>query len=486
MRRSGVPQRRAVGMVGHHEDIGVRTGVALALVAGVRGGRPRVVGGQQAPQRRPADAQVHGQLGRQAPAQQPPAGEQHHPVRPEGHRLVAVGAVSHRVAQPGQHQAAALGFHRGEDLAAQRGLVEPAVEEHVRVGTAELQADRGRAQEVVGVHRQGGAAAGAQPLRHRPGQLQRGRWRGAVDEHAHPAGQLRGALGQVRRESRPVDGPERPCHVVLPVLACPRSRSDTRRMVGDGAGAVLRRALRVLEAVAEAGDGVSAKALARRLELPLPTTYRLLGTLVEEGYLVRLHAERGYGLGYRVVGLYRGMTDPIVPPAPAREVLAELHTTARAAVVLAVLRSDDVVVAHTETCAAHPGPGAVTGEPLPAHATAPGKALLAGLDGGRLADVLGLGHGPLTPHTLTDRRLLDRDLLRVRSAGVAVEVEEHARGRAGLAVAVPHPGGRAALSVVVSRADFTGRRWELERAVREAAVPLARHLSAAPGVAASG
>ncbi|MYW75208.1 IclR family transcriptional regulator, partial [Pseudonocardia sp. SID8383] len=56
----------------------------------------------------------------------------------------------------------------------------------------------------------------------------------------------------------------------------------------------------------------------------------------------------------------------------------------------------------------------------------------------------------------------------------------------GLAVAVPHPGGGSALSVVVSRADFTGRRWELERAVREAAVPLARHLAAAPGVAASG
>lgn len=261
------------------------------------------------------------------------------------------------------------------------------------------------------------------------------------------------------------------------------------RVVSDSstaAGVALRRALRVLEAVAEAGDGVTAKALARRLELPLPTTYRLLGTLVEEEYLVRLHAARGYGLGYRVVGLYRGITDRIVPPAPAREIIAELHTRIGAAAVLTVLRSDDVVVAHTETCAAHPGPGAMPGEPLPAHATAPGKALLAGLEPGRLAEVLGPGPlAPLTPHTLVDRRLLDRELLRVRSAGVAVEVEEHARGRAGLAVAVP--GERiAALAVLVSRADFAGRRWELEQAVREAAGPLARHLTAGPGIAASG
>lgn len=275
-------------------------------------------------------------------------------------------------------------------------------------------------------------------------------------------------------------------------------RGDTRGVrtgsPGEGHGSALRRALRVLEAVAEAGDGVTAKALARRLELALPTCYRVLGTLVDEGYLVRLHEVRGYGLGYRVVGLYRGLTDPIVPPPAARELLAELHTRIGAAAVLAVLRCDDVVVAHAETCPAHPGPGAVPGERLPAHATAPGKALLAGLDPGRLAGVLGVAAPGQpaalpahTPHTLTDRRLLDRDLLRVRSAGVAVEVEEHARGRAGLAVDVPTgTAERVALAVVVSRADFAGRRWELERAVRDAAGPLARHLTLAPGAAASG
>lgn len=243
-------------------------------------------------------------------------------------------------------------------------------------------------------------------------------------------------------------------------------------------GSALRRALRVLEAVAEAGDGVTAKALARRLELPLPTCYRVLGALVEEGYLIRLHAASGYGLGYRVVGLYRGLTDPIVPPPGARELLAGLHTRVGAATVLAVLRADDVVVAHTETCPAHPGPGAVPGDRLPAHASAPGKALLAGLEPGRLAELTGGGLAPLTPHTLIDRRSLDRELLRVRSAGVAVEVEEHARGRAGLAVTVPAGGaGPVALAVVVSRADFAGRRWELERAVRDAAGPLERLLA---------
>ena len=94
---------------------------------------------------------------------------------------------------------------------------------------------------------------------------------------------------------------------------------------------------------------------ARRLGTPLPTIYRVLGTLVEEGYLVRLNSVRGYGLGYRVVGLYRGLTDQIVPPAPVREQLAGLHSGIGAAVYLALLRDTDVVLAHADSCTAHPG-----------------------------------------------------------------------------------------------------------------------------------
>lgn len=256
---------------------------------------------------------------------------------------------------------------------------------------------------------------------------------------------------------------------------------NTRRVDPDepAAGGSLRRALRIVEAVADAGDGVTAKALARRLGAPLPTVYRVLGTLVEEGYLVRLHTVRGYGLGYRLVDLYRGLTDQIVPSAAARELLAELHSGVGAATYLVVLRDTDVVVAHADSCTAHPGvAGLRVGEPVPAHATALGKAVLARLDPGGLGDVLArTGIPALTTHTMTERRLLDRELLRVRAAGVAVEVEEFSRGTAGVAVPLVVGGGVAAVGVSVSRAEFGTRRWELERAVRDAAEPLSRQLA---------
>jgi len=241
-------------------------------------------------------------------------------------------------------------------------------------------------------------------------------------------------------------------------------------------GTSITRALRVVEAVAAAGDGVTAKAIARRLSCPLPTVYRALGTLVQEGYLVRLQESRGYGLGYRIAELHRSLADQVRPTAPVRTLLHELHGSVGAATHLVVFRDTDVVVAAVDECADHPRPdGFDVGEPTPAHATAGGKVLLAPLRPARVSELLApYGMPRLTSRTLVERRGLDRELMRVRSAGVAVEVEEYRPGIAGVAAPVPGSVVRAAIGVTVSRAEFAARRWELEVAVREAAARVAR------------
>src|SRR5215471_2806954 len=52
--------------------------------------------------------------------------------------------------------------------------------------------------------------------------------------------------------------------------------------------ASVQRALRLLEATSAAPNGAPAKQLARKVSLPLSTTYHLLRTLTFEGYLRRL------------------------------------------------------------------------------------------------------------------------------------------------------------------------------------------------------
>ena len=156
-----------------------------------------------------------------------------------------------------------------------------------------------------------------------------------------------------------------------------------------------------------------------------------------------------------------------------RSALREVHTSAGAAAYLAVFRDVDVVVAYVDDCADHPRPDALhVGEPTPAHATAAGKVMLAGLRPARLSELLErTGLPRLAPRTVADRRALDRELMRIRSEGAAVEVEEYVPGVAGVAAPVLGADGEvsAALGVSVSRAEFAARRWELERVVRAAA-----------------
>lgn len=238
-------------------------------------------------------------------------------------------------------------------------------------------------------------------------------------------------------------------------------------------GSSITRALRVVEAVAAAGDGVTAKAIARRLGCPLPTVYRALGTLLAEGYLVRLPGVRGFGLGYRVAELHRSLVGQVRPAAGVRALLHAVHIEAGAAAYLTVWRAADIVVAHLDSCAVHPGPDAMrAGEPTAPHATAAGKAMLADMRPAALEALLEhTGLPRLAPQTVPDRRALDRELMRIRSDGAAVEVDEYVRGVAGVAAPIRGPGGETtgALGVSLSRTDFAVRRWELERVVRDAA-----------------
>lgn len=204
--------------------------------------------------------------------------------------------------------------------------------------------------------------------------------------------------------------------------------------------------------------------IARRVGIPLPSVYRAIGTLVEQGYLVRLHEARGYGLGYRVAQLHRSFAEQMRPSPLVRQVLHDVHTALGAPSYLAVLRDLDVVVVHVDDCAEHPRPGPMrVGEPVVPHTTAAGKAVLAELRPGPLAELA--ARSPL-PYAVDDA-----ELRRIRADGAAVEAHEYRPDTAGVAAPVHAPDGavRGALGVTVPRAELTARRDELAQAVREAA-----------------
>ncbi|MGZ4589728.1 MAG: IclR family transcriptional regulator [Actinomycetes bacterium] len=207
----------------------------------------------------------------------------------------------------------------------------------------------------------------------------------------------------------------------------------------------VQRALNLLNTVGEADRPLPAKTLARRTGQPLPTTYHLLRTLVHEGYLRRIDGV-GYVLGDQVAALSSG---PAARGARLRPILQGLHDELGAAVYLSALNDGEIRLVDVVDSAANPRVDLWVGFHEAAHATALGKAVLSALDDAARRDYLG-GHDlpDLTPHTVTDRRVLLRQL--DAPGDYVLDREEYALGTACVAAAVPSPSPSLVAAVAVS------------------------------------
>jgi len=240
------------------------------------------------------------------------------------------------------------------------------------------------------------------------------------------------------------------------------------------------RALQVLEAVGSHPDGLAAKEVARRLGLTLPTTYHLLTTLADAGYVAHLPVEHRYALGNRIRELEVQLCRQLAVPDGIAIIVRELRDRADAAAYYAVYRSDEVVVSHVEDSARRPRmtPLGVGFHEAP-HATAFGKVMLAAMaPAARRALLETLPRLQLTRRTITDPTMLESHLRHVRDSRVALEIEEFQPGWACLASSVHAPAGAvvAAVAVSVPAREFPKRRWAIEHAVRRSAALATRAL----------
>jgi DNA-binding IclR family transcriptional regulator len=256
-------------------------------------------------------------------------------------------------------------------------------------------------------------------------------------------------------------------------------------MSGKGTGLLqsVERAMRVLDHLAAASGPVPAKEVAQALGLTLPTTYHLLTTLVTGGYLVHLSDERAYALGHRVDDLARGLHRQIAAPPEVERVAQVIHQQAKAAAYYAALRDTEMIVAHVADCPEHPRIRLLdVGFHEAPHATAFGKLMLATLDTDAAEHILdATGTPSITAGTVTDRRLLMRQLTQVRATGLAVEVDEFQPALSCMAAPVTDAVGRFVGAVAISMPTTQLRegRWVVERAVRMGAVRATRAVAVA-------
>ncbi|MGW0174095.1 IclR family transcriptional regulator [Rhodococcus sp. NPDC003322] len=190
----------------------------------------------------------------------------------------------------------------------------------------------------------------------------------------------------------------------------------------------VRKALGMLEAVAQLGPGTTAKEIARFTGVPPTTAYRMLNLLVAEGFLVRVPDLSGFALGRRTAELSHA--------ASATDTSATLHETveglrARTRFALHVASFAGGRLRFVDRDPDHEIVGiALLAKNL--HANALGKLMLA--HDPVLRDGLELRR--LTDHTVCDPDLLLAELSRAQRDGHAFENEECRLGRSALAVPI--------------------------------------------------
>lgn len=225
----------------------------------------------------------------------------------------------------------------------------------------------------------------------------------------------------------------------------------------------VQRALRLLEAVAASEDTVTAKHLARLVGLPLPTTYHLLRTLVFEGYLHK--AEDGYLLGPSASQPQRSSMQQILPRV--RPVLRSLRDELGSATYLSIFDHGEIRLIDIADGPKAPAVDLWVGVHESGHATAFGKAILAGLTQDQRADYIDR-HDlfDLTPNTITNRGTLERSL--ETAPTVWSDSEEYLLGTSCLATTISagETVGAIAVSLPSHRRITDDQAVTLQRATR--------------------
>ncbi len=243
------------------------------------------------------------------------------------------------------------------------------------------------------------------------------------------------------------------------------------------------RALQVLEILARDGHaGVSE--IAEEMGVHKSTVSRLLGSLVTRE-IVHQNSERGkYQLGFGVLRLASSIPGRLSLVREARPFLENLAEEWKETVNLAVLRSNYAVnvdqAMGPSTLATFDWVGSLT----PLHATSSGKVLLAALPADERTRILKeTGLPGRTPRTITDRKILEKQLIDVAHNGYAVTLEEFEIGLNSMAVPVYNHLGEVIGSVSISGPAFRFKPEEvpgLVEAITEAGLRISAKMGYRP------
>ena len=203
----------------------------------------------------------------------------------------------------------------------------------------------------------------------------------------------------------------------------------------------VKKALTLLRATAE-DTNANVSSLARAAGLPRATALRMIQTLEQEGFLLRIPGDDRVLLGFELLRLARSADDQVLLREVCRPFVDDLAATVRETVTLSVPAPDGGLDCVDQLDAPHHlRPQSWVGQRFPLHASASGKVLLSTYDQARLDHLLSEPLARFTSKTVTAPAALRSELERAREQRHAFTVDEEEEGLSSVAAGFHGPTG---------------------------------------------
>jgi DNA-binding IclR family transcriptional regulator len=201
----------------------------------------------------------------------------------------------------------------------------------------------------------------------------------------------------------------------------------------------VQKAITLLRATAD-DRTANVSSLARAAGLPRATALRMIQTLEQEGFLLRIPGDDRVLLGPELLRLARKTDEQLLLREASRPIVGELVATLRETVTLSVVAPDGGLDLVSQVDApAQLRPQSWVGQRFPLHASASGKVLLATYDDEHLERFLAEPLARFTSATITTAKALRVELERVREQRYAVSRDEEEEGLSGIATGICGP-----------------------------------------------
>ncbi len=184
----------------------------------------------------------------------------------------------------------------------------------------------------------------------------------------------------------------------------------------------LDRALMILEFLASEPHGCGVSEIARRMELPKNSVFRIVSTLHAHGYLNRRDSDKTYRLSRKLLSLGYAAIDEHNLIEKSIQVMRELRDACDETTLIGTLIDNQGVVLEQVPSNQPVKVLIKIGHHFPLHTAAPGKAMLAFLPEDQCEAILDqMRFTKFTDRTITSKAEFRKELAEVRRLGYALD-----------------------------------------------------------------